>query len=39
MEDEIGGAAIEKFAGLKFLVKDNIEHKRGKGVNKNVGEK
>ena len=40
MKDETGGVAIEEFAGLKpkmssFLV-DKSEHKKAKGVNKNV---
>ena len=40
MKDETGGVAIEEFVGLKpkmysFLV-DNFEHKKVKGVNKNV---
>ena len=40
VKDETGGAAIEEFVGLKakiysFLV-DNNEHKKVKGVNKNV---
>ena len=40
MKDETGGVAIEEFVGLKstmysFLV-DNNEHKKAKGVNKNV---
>ena len=40
MKDETGGVAIEEFVGLKpkmysFLV-DNSEHKKAKGVNKNV---
>ena len=40
MKDEPGGVAIEEFVGLKpkmysFLV-DNFEHKKVKGVNKNV---
>ena len=38
---ETGAVAIEKFVGLKpkmylFLVDDNSEHKKGKGVNRNV---
>ena len=41
MKDETGGAAIEKFVRLKpktysFLVGDNSEHNKAKGVNKNV---
>ena len=40
MKHETGGVANEKFAGLKpkmysFLV-DNSEHKKPKGVNKNI---
>ena len=40
MKDETGGVAIEEFVGLKpktysFLV-DKNEHKKAKGVNKNV---
>ena len=40
MKDETGGVAIEECAGLKpkmysFLV-DNNEHKKAKGMNKNV---
>ena len=40
-KDETGCAAIEEFVGLKpkmflFLVDDNSEHKKAKGVNKNV---
>ena len=40
MKDEAGGVAIEEFVGLKpnmylFLV-DNSEHKKAKGVDKNV---
>ena len=40
MKDETGGAAIKEFVGLKstmysFLVENN-EHKKAKGVNKNV---
>ena len=40
MKDDTGGVAIEEFVGLKpktytFLV-DNNEHKKAKGVNKNV---
>ena len=43
MKDETSGAAIEKLFGLKpkifsFLVDDNNEHKKAKGVNKNVVE-
>ena len=41
MKDKTGGAAIEEFIGLKpkmysFLVDDNREHKKAKGVNRNV---
>ena len=41
MKDETGGFAIEEFVGLKakiysFLVDGNCEHKKAKGVNKNV---
>ena len=41
MKDETAGAAIEEFVGLKpkmylYLVDDNREHKKGKGVNRNV---
>ena len=44
MKDEISGAAIKEFVGLKpkmysFLVDDSSEHKNAKGVNKNVVEK
>ena len=40
MKDDTGGVAIEEFVGLKpktytFLV-DNNEHKKAKGMNKNV---
>ena len=40
MKDETGGIAIQEFVGLKpnmysFLV-DNNEHKKTKGVNRNV---
>ena len=39
MEDETAGVAIEEFVGLKpkmysYLVDDNSEHKKAKGVNK-----
>ena len=39
MEDETAGVAIEEFVGLKpkmysYLVDDNSEHKKVKGVNK-----
>ena len=41
MKDRTVRVAIEEFAGLKpkmylYLVDDNIEHKRAKGVNRNV---
>ena len=41
MRDETAGVAIEEFIGLKpkmylHLVDDNSEHKKAKGVNKNV---
>ena len=41
MKDKTAGVAIEKFVRLKpkmysYLVDDNSEHKKGKGVNKNV---
>ena len=41
MKDETGGVAIEEFVGLKpkmysYLVDDNSEHKKAKGVNRNV---
>ena len=41
MKDETAGSAIEEFAGLKsemysHLVNDNSEHKKAKGVNRNV---
>ena len=41
MKDEAPGIAIEKFVGLKpkmhpYLVDDNTEHKRAKGVKKIV---
>ena len=41
MKDEIDGVAIEEFVGLKaemysLLVGDNSEHKKTKGVNRNV---
>ena len=41
MKDETAGVAIEEFVGLKpkmysYLVDDNSEHKKTKGVNKNV---
>ena len=40
-KDETSGVAIEEFVGLKkkmfsFLVDDNSEDKKGKGVNRNV---
>ena len=41
MKDETAGVAIEEFVGLKlklywYLVDDNSEHKKEKGVNRNV---
>ena len=41
MKDETGGVAINEFVGLKpkmylFLMDDSREHKKAKGVNKNV---
>ena len=41
MKDETAGVVIEEFVGLKskmylYLVDDNSEHKKAKGVNKNV---
>ena len=41
MKDETAGVVIEDFAGLKpkmylYLVDDNNEHKKAKGINKNV---
>ena len=41
MKDETGGVAIEEFFGLKsniysFLVDDSGEHKKTKGMNKDV---
>ena len=41
MKEETDGVAIEEFVGLKpqtylYLVDDNSEHKKVKGVNKNV---
>ena len=41
MKYETDGVAIEEFAGLKskmysYLVNDNSEHKKAKGVNSNV---
>ena len=41
MKDETGDVAIEEFVGLKtkmhlFLVDNNREYKRAKGVNRNV---
>ena len=41
MKDEAASVAIEEFIGLKpkmysYLVDDNSEHKKAKGVNKNV---
>ena len=41
MKDETGGVTIEEFVGLKprrywFLVDDRNEHRKSKGVNKNM---
>ena len=41
MKDETASVAIEEFVGLKpkmysYLVDDNSEHKKTKGVNRNV---
>ena len=41
MKDKTGDVAIKKFVGLKrkmysFLIDDISEHKKAKGVNKNV---
>ena len=41
MKDETGGIAIEEFGVIKpkmysYLVNDDSEHKKAKGVNKNV---
>ena len=41
MKDETAGVAIKEFIGLKpkmyyFLVDDSSEHKKAKGLNKNV---
>ena len=41
IRDETAGFAIEEFVGLKpkmylYLVDDNSEHKKAKGINKNV---
>ena len=41
MKDETAGAAIEEFVGLKpkmysYLVDDNSEHKKAKGLNRNI---
>ena len=41
MKDETGGVTIKEFVGLKpkmysFLVDDSSEHKKTKGMNKNV---
>ena len=41
MKDETAGVSIEEFFGLKpkiysYLVDDNSDHKKAKGVNKNV---
>ena len=44
MKDETGAVAVKEFVVLmpktcSFLVDDNIEHKKAKGVNENVVEK
>ena len=41
MKDKTAGIAIEEFARLKpkmysYLVNDNKEHKKAKGVNRNI---
>ena len=41
MENETAGVAIEEFVGLKvkmysYLVDDNSEHKKAKGVDNNL---
>ena len=41
MKDETSAVAIEEFHGLKskmksFLIDDNREHKKAKGINRNV---
>ena len=41
MKDERAGAAIEEFVGLKskmysYLVDDNREHRKAKGMNRNI---
>ena len=40
MKDEIGGVVVEEFVGLKSkmysVLVDDSEHKKAKGVNKNV---
>ena len=41
MKDELDGLAIEEIVGLKpkmysFLVDDNNDHKKAKGVNRNA---
>ena len=36
MKEETGGVAIEEFFGLNPFLVDNNEHKKAKGVNKNV---
>ena len=41
MKDETAGVAVEEFVGLKpksysFLIDNNSEHKKSKGINKNV---
>ena len=43
IKDETGGVAIKEFIGLKpkiysFLVDDSNEHRKAKGINKNVVE-
>ena len=43
IKDETGGVAIKEFVGLKpkmysFLVDDSSEHRKAKGINKNVVE-
>ena len=44
MKDKTAGVAIKEFVGLKpkmysFLVDDNSEHKKAKGINKNFVER
>ena len=41
MTDKTAGVVVEEFAGLKskmysYLLDDNREHKKAKGVNKNI---